>query len=99
MSFNNAFKTIIYAQGKEMTLLRRGETSIQINMASSNYSRLASLPEDMVVEGREFVVAKQDLDDQSFGIPERGDIIIEEPGLQHSITEVISMYIFGKIEG
>ena len=103
MSFNlkNAFQTIINLQGRDMTFLRKGGTSVTIKAASSNYFRNFAAPEEMVIEGKEFVVSLADLEKQLFPIPVRRGDQIRDPGVfgSNTISEVKEMVVMGELIG
>ena len=94
-----AFNFLAEKQGREMTL-ERGATSVQVRMAPSNYARNLSVVEEIVEEGREFVLTKTDLDATAFGSePRRGDVIVDAISGTHSIIEVREMYVMGTLAG
>lgn len=94
MSINNAFNTLIGMQGREMTLRKAdGSSSITLKAAISNYFRNLSGPEESVIEGREFVVKKEDL--KVFGVPERGDSLTDGELGRNTIKEVRPMITLG----
>lgn len=83
-----------------VTALKRPKTSYgiapsAIRAAPANYFRNLAGPEEIVVEGREFVLSKSNLDSVKFPAPKRGDRITD-PGIAVStITEVREMFGFG----
>lgn len=97
---SKGLEAIISLQGREMTLERdAGATTAIVKMAPSNYHRNRSLVEEIVSEGKEFVVAKSALDSVSFGAPKRGDLIIDSELGDNSILEVVEMVFLGKLIG
>lgn len=94
MSLVNAFHTIVGLQGRPMTLESADATiEISIKAAVSNYFRNTSAPEDLIIEGQEFVIAKRDL--TGFGTPVRGDRLIDPELGENTITEVRPMMGIG----
>ena len=94
----SAFEFILTLQGREVTL-ERLPTTATVKMASSNYFRNLAGLEETVVEGREYVVSKRELDSQSFPTPRRGDVIVDTIMGDNSIDEVREMIILGKLVG
>jgi hypothetical protein len=93
VSLENAFNLILKLHSREVTLERPGRSTIQIRMTPSNYFRNLSGIEEMVIEGREFVVSKRALGD--FGHPKRGDRIIDpELGLS-VVSEAREIFSLG----
>lgn len=103
MSFNleGAFNQAVAIQSKEMTyyqLSTNAEALIEI--APSNYYRNHALLEEMVSEGREFVISKMVFDATVFtGPPVRGDRIIHADMGNFTIKEVREMVVMGAIVG
>lgn len=94
MSIDNAFNILVNIQGRPMTL-QKADFSIEITIkgAVSNYFRNLAAPEEIIVEGREFVIKKEDLGE--FGTPERGDRLIDVELGKNVIKEVRPMMTLG----
>jgi hypothetical protein len=93
MSLDNAFNILLQLHSRQVTLERPGGLSIVLRMTPSNYFRNLSAPEEMVIEGREFVVSRKSL--ETFGNIKRGDRITDaELGLS-VVSEVREVYAFG----
>lgn len=95
---SKGLEAIINLQGREMTL-ERGVTTATVKMAPSNYHRNRAVVEEIVSEGKEFVVAKSAIDAASFPTPRRGDVIVDSELGVNSIIEVIEMVFLGKLIG
>jgi len=95
-----AFKFVINLQGREVAL-ERGIDTFTVKMAPSNYFRNFAGVEEVNIEGREFVVAKSELDSESFPIPpKRGDIIFDSSlGSEDTVDEVKPLFILGELAG
>jgi hypothetical protein len=96
MSIKNAFNYLINIHSREVVIKRPGTVYVgNIRIAPSNYFRHLQGPEESVIEGREFIISKINLESASFPIPKRGDRL-EDPELGISvISEVRELYDFG----
>jgi hypothetical protein len=95
MSLNTAFQTILSIQSRAITISRPGTAlTLAIKAAPSNYFRNLEGPSDMVVEGREFVVAKNQFN-STYPAPKRGDRLVDGDLGNMSITEVREMFDLG----
>lgn len=94
----SGFEFIISLQGRDVTF-ERLPTSVTVKMAPSNYFRNFTGPEEMVIEGKEFVVSKRALDAQSFPTPRRGDVIYDPEIGDNTVSEVKELFILGKLAG
>ena len=101
MSFSiiSAFNYIISLQGRSIELTR-GATTITIVMAPSNYFRNFTAMEEMVIDGKEFVITKASLDKNSFGPLRRGDFLYD-PDLddEDTIADIKPLFILGTLVG
>ena len=70
-------------------------TDLPIRVTPSNYFRNLAAPEEIVIEGREFVISKQNLDSVYFPAPKRGDRITDPDIGLSVISEVREMFDFG----
>ena len=95
---SKGLEAIINLQGREMTI-ERGVTTATVKIAPSNYHRNRSVVEEVVSEGKEFVVAKSALDAVSFPTPRRGDVIVDPELGVNSVLEVIDMVFLGRLIG
>jgi hypothetical protein len=94
MSINNAFNSLVQLQGRVMSLARAdGTLTINIKAAPSNYFRNLAGPEEIVIEGQEFVLRKIDL--EVFGLPSRGDVLTDPELGPNTLIEVRPMITFG----
>lgn len=94
----SAFEFILNFQGRDMTF-ERGVTTATIKAAPSNYFRNLAGIEEIVVEGKEFVVSKSELDRKGFPTPRRGDVIVDSILGTNSVVEVRELVIFGQLAG
>ena len=96
----NAFNLLLGIKPRAMTFTRLGIiASVPLNVSPSNYSRQLAGPEDITIEGQEFVVSKAALAQAGIDRPKRGDRLEDpETGLAE-ITEVRPMYGLGNILG
>lgn len=93
MSLENGFNQLLRIHSRQVTLERPGVLTISLRVTPSNYFRNLSATEEMVIEGREFVVSKSAL--EGFGPPKRGDRLYDgELGLS-VISEVRELFGFG----
>lgn len=93
----NAFRQLLGIHSRTITLERLGTVplSVTVKVTPANYSRNLAGPEEIIIEGREYVVAKGNLDDVSFPMPKRGDRIKDPDIGVHVISEVRELYGFG----
>ena len=96
MSIKNAFNYLINVHSREVVIKRPGTVYAgNIKVSPSNYFRHLSGPEETIIEGKEFIVSKLNLEQAAFPIPKRGDRL-ENPELGISIiSEVRELYDFG----
>lgn len=96
MSIKNAFHYLIKLHSREVVIKRPGTPYAgNILLSPSNYFRNLAGPEETVIEGREYIVSKLNLDQAAFPIPKRGDRI-EDPELGiYVISEVRELFDFG----
>jgi len=103
MSFNleGAFNQAVALQSKQMTYYQVStENEVTIDIAPSNYFRNHAMLEEMVSEGREFVISKKVFDATTLtGPPVRGDRIIHADIGNFTIKEVREMVVMGEIVG
>lgn len=100
MSLNpvSAFNLLISIQGRDV-VLERDAISETVKMAPSNYFRNLASVEETIVEGKEFVVSKTELDRVSFPAPERGDTIVDAELGVDTVDAVKPLIIMGEIAG
>lgn len=95
MNLENAFNMLLKLHSRQVELTRPNEKTVSIKIAPSNFFRNLEGPEEIVFEGREFVIPRRQLDAVEFGIPKRGDRINDpEVGLS-VVSEVREMFAFG----
>jgi len=96
MSLKNAFNTLLFIHKREVTIERPTSiTAVTIFVSPSNYSRNLQGPEEIVMDGREFVVSLKSLSDVNYPMPKRGDRIKDPQLGVCTVTEVREMYDFG----
>lgn len=96
MSIKNAFHYLINIHSREVIITRPGTIYVAtIKLSPSNYFRHLSGPEEIVIEGREFIVSKVNLEQAGFPIPKRGDRLEDSELGISTISEVREMYDFG----
>lgn len=66
-----------------------------IKVTPSNYFRNLAMPEEVVVEGREFIIAKADLETIGYPLPKRGDRLQDSEIGISVISEVREIFDFG----
>ena len=99
MSLSDAFNALLTIQSQTMTL-KRDTLTATVKMAPSNFFRNLDGPANIVVDGREFVLSKKELDSTAFGMIKRGDKIISAESGTSMIDTIREMYdIGGKVIG
>lgn len=93
MSLSDAFNGLLALHQRPMTLTR-GDDSIEIYASPSNYSRNLAGPSETVIEGREFVISKKQMQDP-FTLLKRGDRLTDSELGTFAISEIIEMYALG----
>jgi hypothetical protein len=94
---SNAFNTLLMYQSRQMTIERPGGVGpLPVKVSPSNYFRNLAGPEEVVIEGREFVISKEALIQSTFPLPlKRGDRLKDvEIGLC-VISEIREIFGFG----
>lgn len=95
-SFGQAFFKMIMIHGRVVTLERKGVQSVTIKAAPSNYYRNGAAPDEIVVEGREFVISSEELKKTGWtGVIKRGDRIIDAELGTLMVVEPREMFGFG----
>lgn len=98
MSLKNAFKFVIYLQGRDITYYDpETDTSATVKAAPANFFRNFQGFEQMPVEGREWVILKDDLDALAFSAPARNQRIDDADMGQDTISVIKEMVILGEI--
>lgn len=94
-TLKSAFNNLLSLQSRTMTYEPRETTapSFEVKVAPSNYFRNLAGPEEIVIEGQEFVIAREFLG--SYGVPKRGDTLIDDELGVNTITEVRPMMDLG----
>ena len=101
MGLEDAFNYIISLQATKVSIEDLETSTVVTNIlaAPSNYFRNMAGPEEIVVEGREFVFSKKDLDAKSAPTLKRGIKVIHSPTEVETITYVKEMRVMGVIVG
>lgn len=103
MSFNleGAFNQAVHIQSKPMTFYQvSSNTEVTIEAAPSNYFRNFEMLEEMVSEGREFVITRLDFVATALtGAPVRGDRLIHADLGNYTVKEAREMLAQGNIIG
>lgn len=95
-NLGNAFNQLLGIHFRNVTITRPGTIApVAIKITPSNYSRNLAGPEEMVIEGREYVVTKHALEASSFPTPKRGDRITDPEMGTHVVSEVRELIGFG----
>lgn len=97
-----AFNMVLKLQARDMTLDDLDNVkSVNIKAAPSNFFRSFAMLEESVTPGREFVLAKKDLDGTDIPVPVRGMRLVDLAGdfEESIITEVREMVILGSVAG
>lgn len=95
-NLGNAFNQLLSIHCRTVTITRPGGPGpLTIKITPSNYSRNLSAPEEIVIEGREFVVAKFVLDTVGFPMPKRGDRLVDPELGTSVVSEVRELLGFG----
>ena len=93
MSVRDAFDALLGLHKRAMTLTR-GSDTIDIFASPSNYSRNLAGPSETVIEGREFVISKTQIQAPFTGL-RRGDRLTDPELGVMSISEIVEMYSLG----
>jgi hypothetical protein len=94
MSIKQAFNFLVNKQSRKMLLEKADfSESIEIPVSPSNYFRNFSGPEEVVIEGQEFVFTKDSIED--FGVPKRGDRLVDSDLGENTISFIKPMYDVG----
>lgn len=65
--------------------------SFFLRAAISNYARNMNGPEEIIMEGREFVLSAKSFEGQIFTFPKRGDRLISSFGQENVISTIVEM--------
>jgi hypothetical protein len=91
-----AFNMILSKHGRNVQIFRGDEgAAVNIRVTPANYFRNLAGPEEIIVEGAEFILSKKVLDDVNFPKPRRGDVIKDAELGYKTLSEVREMYDFG----
>lgn len=96
-SFGQAFHQLLSIHSRTITLERKGHQTVTIKATPSNYYRNGAGPDEVVVEGREFVISAEALTKAGWtqGALKRGDRIIDADLGTLMIVEPREMFGFG----
>jgi hypothetical protein len=94
-TLKSAFNNLLNLQARTMTYEPRDVSipSFKIKVVPSNYFRNLAGPEEIVIEGQEFVISREFLGD--YGAPKRGDFLLDDELGSNTITEVRPMMDLG----
>jgi len=96
MSLKSAFNSLLLLQSRSVTISRPGTAfSATIKIAPSNYFRNMEAPSETIIQGREFVVSKDNLDSANYPLQKRGDRMLDAEMGTLVITEVREMFDLG----
>lgn len=96
MTLANAFNSLLFMHSRPATIERPASiTAKNIKISPSNFFRNLQGPEEIVMEGREFVISKNVLDEAGYPVPKRGDRIKDQDLQINTIREVREMFDFG----
>lgn len=96
MSIANAFNQLLFLQKRPATIERNGSiAAVNIFISPSNYARNLQGPEEIVSEGKEFVISKKNLESVNYPRPKRGDVIRDSELGKNTIVDIREMYDFG----
>ncbi len=99
-NLEGAFNLIIATQGRTVDLEDMDTaTTVEVTAAPANMFRNFSGTEEMVIEGREFILSKAQLDERSAPTLQRGVRINDPEFGSETITYVKEMVVLGKILG
>lgn len=89
---SNAFKQILSIAAFPCRYERPGESEcFEINIALSNYSRNREAPEEIYMQGREFIISAEELKNTTFYPVKRGDRIITEEYGENVIRDITEL--------
>lgn len=78
-SLKNAFNSVLFLTGFDVTWERPGSaTTHVIKISSSNYSRNKEGPEEMTMTGREFVIPFTQIEGKTLVNLKKGDRLVDE---------------------
>jgi hypothetical protein len=99
LSLRDAFEAILSRHSRSVTLLRRPasgpDISGTVKVSPSNYFRNLQGPDNLVIEGREFVITKTSLEAAGFTVLRRGDILQDSELGESVIDQIREMYDLG----
>lgn len=100
VNLEGAFNMALAIQEKDMEYYQVStDTTITIKVAPSNYYRNHEMLEEMVSEGREFVISRQTFEESFTGQPVRGDRLIAANTGNYTVREIREMQVLGSIVG
>lgn len=92
-----AFNILIQMHNRPMDLSRPGTALTgKVKCAPSNYFRNIDVEQNITSKGREYVVSKPDVDlIAGFGIPKRGDVLVDPDLGRMVLSEIRELHDFG----
>lgn len=96
MSIRAALDLMLSIQKRDMTISRPGTALTgPVTVSPSNYFRNLSGPEQITIEGKEFVIPKSSLDSISYPVPKKGDRLTDPEIGVSVISEIREMFDVG----
>lgn len=95
----DGFKYVYSLNQRKMTFCRPGGIEVDIFVLPSNYTKNSNLPEEIVVEGRQFVISKDQLSKTVEKVPKRGDQLTDPDLGVNTIEQIEPLIIMGEVVG
>lgn len=95
MSLDSAFNFMLNLHHRVVTLKRADVMEVQVKVTPSNYSRFLSGPEEITMQGREYIISKSELVASGFPALKKGDRIIDTELGTFPIAEIKEMFDLG----
>jgi len=100
-NLQSAFEMALRLQERSVTFHQIStDREVSLKMAPSNYFRNYNLPEEIVTEGREWVMSKSEFDNAGLtGEPRRGDKVVDSVFEVGTVREVRQLSAGGVVLG
>lgn len=95
----DAFHFALAFNRKKMKIFRPTMDEKDVWVTPSNYFRNLAMPEEIVSEGREYIVSKKDLLETGYQSIKRGDKFIDPDFGVNSVVEIRDILILGEVLG